>query len=58
MKAKKFDKKLSLNKKTISDLNISEMGNIQGGLPSGATCPNCPITTYSRCLTVCGGPYC
>ena len=58
MKAKKFDKKLAFNKKTIADLSNREMGRIQGGIPSGNTCPNCQITNYSRCLTVCGGPYC
>jgi hypothetical protein len=60
MKTKKFNKKLTLNKATIVDLSNCEMGKIQGGIPSGVTCPNCPITTYSRCLTQCtpGGAAC
>jgi hypothetical protein len=58
MKSKKFDKKLVLGKKTIVDLNNGEMDEIQGGGPSGQTCPNCQVTTWSRCLTVCGGPAC
>ena len=59
MKAKKFEKKLELNKKTIADLSNREMGEVQGGLASGFTCPNCPPPlTVSRCETVCGGPYC
>ncbi len=32
MKLKKFKKKLNLNKKTIADLNINEMKEINGGL--------------------------
>ena len=31
MKSKKFDKRLSLNKKTISDLNFGEMNRAYGG---------------------------
>jgi hypothetical protein len=58
MKLKKFRKKLNLNKKTIADLKNVELVKIQAGGPSGLTCPNCAVTTYSRCLTVCGGPYC
>jgi len=32
MNAKKFDKKLALNKKTIADLNNKEMKKVFGGL--------------------------
>lgn len=31
MKSKKFKKKLSISKKTISNLNLSEQQKIQGG---------------------------
>jgi len=34
MKIKKFDKKLTLNKKTISDLNNGQMKHAYGGAPS------------------------
>jgi hypothetical protein len=49
MKAKKFDKKLVLNKKTISDLNNLEMVEVKGGMDRPPS---------SRCFTVCGGPAC
>ena len=45
MKQKKFDKKLSLNKKTLVNLSGGEMGNARGGGP--ATLP-----TYCGCLTI------
>ena len=59
MKTKKFDKKLTLNKKTIADLSNPEMEKIQGGvvsLPLSACC----VTEYSKCLTQCvpGGALC
>jgi hypothetical protein len=31
MKSKNFKKKLTLNKKTVADLNIDEMADIHGG---------------------------
>jgi hypothetical protein len=31
MKSKAFGKKLTLNKKTVADLNIDKMMNVQGG---------------------------
>jgi hypothetical protein len=34
MKTKKFDKKLALNKKTISSLNNGQMKHAYGGAPS------------------------
>ncbi len=33
MKKKNFNKKLSLNKETISNLNEEKMGKIKGGYP-------------------------
>ncbi len=35
MKRKKFENKLTLNKTTISNLNITEMNNLRGGLTDG-----------------------
>jgi hypothetical protein len=52
MKTRKFEKKLSLNKKTVSNLNGKAMGEVQGG----ATFINCPTgLTYCRtdCVTNC-----
>jgi hypothetical protein len=49
MKAKKFDKKLVLNKKTISDLSNLEMVELKGGIDRPPS---------SGCVTVCGGPWC
>jgi hypothetical protein len=46
MKAKKFDKKLVLNKKTISDLSNPEMVKVKGGIPRPS----------SNCFTNCGTP--
>jgi len=37
MKAKKFEKKLNLNKKTIANLVNDELGAIKGGI-SGSVC--------------------
>jgi len=58
MKTKKFSKKLTLNKKTIADLNNGEMKNVHGGgdeqqpasyLLSG--CMGCP--TYPTVCDTC-----
>lgn len=46
MKAKKFDKKLVLNKKTISDLNNLEMKSLKGGIKFETSC----------CFSACGKP--
>jgi hypothetical protein len=44
MKTKKFNKKLSLNKKTIASLGIDNMTDVKGGLPP---------TYYPECTTFC-----
>ncbi len=46
MKIKKFNKRLSLNKKTIADLNNKEMKNLHGGGPVSelTDCPSCRAT--------------
>lgn len=47
MKQKTFDRKLSLNKKTISNLDDKQLHVIRGGTPTkGKTC--------NTCLTYCG----
>jgi len=41
MKTKKFDKKLGLNKRTISQLNITAMNSARGGVESGPNYTDC-----------------
>lgn len=43
-------KKLSLNKKTISNLNLSEMSKLVGGV-SGYTCYHCHPYPHSKNCT-------
>jgi hypothetical protein len=54
MKTKKFNKKLALNKKTVADLNGSDMDYAHGG-----GIPPCELTQgHSTCPTAdisCGG---
>jgi natural product precursor len=56
MKTREFNKKLSLNKKTIVHLHTNEMGDIKGGDTSIQSF----CCTLSKCLTYCGpaGAYC
>jgi hypothetical protein len=61
MKAKKFNKKLVLNKATISNLNVDEVKTIKGGEPE--TIRICPITwgdgsCPTGCETEPGPGYC
>lgn len=44
---KKLNKKLTLNKETISRLNDEQMGNVKGGYDDGRK------TCNSRCNTCC-----
>jgi natural product precursor len=54
MKTKKFEKKLSLNKKTIAHLNNGDMKSLQGGdVPSGCTCPFCQVNENSTVISLC-----
>jgi natural product precursor len=55
MKTKKFEKKLSLNKKTIADLDSKEMGAVKGGYK--LTIPTC-IITCTRLGTICNSNPC
>jgi natural product precursor len=51
MKTKTFEKKLSLNKKTVVDLDNREMKKIYGGISTGVyTCYPC---TYAMCTEIC-----
>ncbi len=45
MKKKTFNKKLKLNKETISNLNKDELSKIKGGYPAPSRL--CPINTRS-----------
>ena len=73
MKPKKFRSKLSLNKKTIADLNEKAMRHLKGGclktdVQSGClitytcmadTCPtDCVVTCYYTCGASCEGVTC
>jgi hypothetical protein len=51
MKTKKFEKKLVLNKKTVSDLNPTQMSDAQGGISGLPTCAAC--TQPHTCQTLC-----
>jgi len=63
MKAKRFNKKLVLNKKTIADLSIDEMNAAHGGVTTSGctlkvTCsvptgPNCGPTRETFCCVIC-----
>jgi hypothetical protein len=52
MKAKKIDKKLVLNKKTVAHLEQEQMNRVQGGKPItwDIFCP--PADTIRTCATV------
>ena len=50
MKPRNFERRLSLNKKTISNLNNGQMGNVNGGGP-GPTAFPCEFTVH---YTYCG----
>jgi hypothetical protein len=52
MKTKKLEKKLVLNKETITDLNNREMSNIQGGSKL-SVCPCIETLVVSKCRTDC-----
>jgi hypothetical protein len=58
MKTKKFEKKLSLNKETIADLHIKQMGTVKAGKdePPSETCLVGCVRT--RVGTICGSNPC
>ena len=47
MKTKKLNKKLTLSKKTVTNLDNSELNVVKGGQPTGPA--NCP--TFLICFT-------
>lgn len=50
MKSKKFEKKLTLRKRTVTDLNSNEMFDINGGgVTQTRVCNTCVVT----CMTAC-----
>jgi hypothetical protein len=42
MKPRKFERKLALNKKTITNLNTRDLGKLHGGGPITFLDPTCP----------------
>lgn len=54
MKKKNLSQKLVLNKKTIADLENTEMKNLKGGTESDLICTldTCTECTVKKCLTV------
>ncbi len=54
MKTKKFNKKLTLNKKTVVNLDSSNMNGVQGGIvETYYTCPTNLTHCRTRCATYC-----
>ena len=54
MKTKKFNKRLNLNKKTITDLNDSDMIKVKGGCYYTMHISGCPTGyTYIKCTDHC-----
>jgi len=58
MKNKKFNKKLVLNKHTVSDLSAAAQSEVRGGIFSLVTCPgycdsdqSCAHTDCTACYT-------
>jgi natural product precursor len=58
MKAKKINKKLTLNKQTVANLNLSEMRNSKGGATEPGICTTEPvlICTLETCKPLQCGP--
>jgi hypothetical protein len=52
MKTKSSDKKLKLNKTTISDLRSEDLQNIKAG--EGITFTACPSRADTGCISLCG----
>jgi len=59
MKPKKFSQRLSLNKKTIANLNWKDMKNVYGGDQRTKFCPpitrSCPTNNSVDLACCCGG---
>jgi hypothetical protein len=57
MKTKKFQKKLTLNKKTVANLGIGELSDVKGGMQIGpipnsnpTLCPSCAWHIIYGCI--------
>jgi len=58
MKVKKLTKKLVLNKRTVTDLNVPQMGDVHGGVKTNYTCGRlCDTVNFSCGVTQCGTCY-
>jgi len=56
-----FDKKLALNKKTVANLDLKEMGKVFGGDLTDATeCPSAcyPMSLCDKCMRPTDPPIC
>ena len=58
MKTKRFNKKLSLNKTTISNLNNNEMISVKGGLPTESIDTLCTVCQDSQLPRSCNSVTC
>jgi hypothetical protein len=58
MKTKRFGKKLTLDKKTIADLNNGAMKGVQCGLKESFFPFGCDVYWTETCFTVCYGSTC
>lgn len=52
MKTRKLSKKLSLNKKTVADINGGEMGKLKGGCKPSLVISGCPVSQEYTCPIV------
>ena len=52
MKKEKFQKKLNINKKTVTNLSEENLGALRGGISGGNDSCYCPKTRYP--VTNCG----
>lgn len=52
MKIKKLNKKLSLNKATVADLEVKDMNSVKGGYQSveHSACPTCETICFPKCI--------
>lgn len=58
MKTINFTKKLSLNKKTVVNLENDELKQVHGGIDLSVRWTNCLECTGSQCFTVCNSRPC
>jgi len=62
MKEKNFNKKLSINKKTVADLNNVQLGRVMGygriTIFETCSCVSCPASCLGTCDTSCQNPNC